>query len=77
MAVTTCPPCVMAGLGPATHDLRDISSLKTWVAGPSPAMTQGGYSARLEKDARLAPNETSELGAAPGPEICPSPAAGS
>jgi hypothetical protein len=32
---------VMAGLVPATHDFPSTAFRKTWVAGPSPAMTRG------------------------------------
>jgi hypothetical protein len=32
-------PRVMAVLGAATHDLRYRDKVKSWVAGPSPAMT--------------------------------------
>jgi hypothetical protein len=41
----TMPPRVMAGLGPATHDLRGWIKGKSWVTGPSPIMTQGGNTA--------------------------------
>jgi hypothetical protein len=32
-------PRVMAVLGTATHDLRCWGKVKSWVAGPGPAMT--------------------------------------
>jgi hypothetical protein len=32
-------PPVMAGVVQAIHDFRGINELKSWVAGPSPAMT--------------------------------------
>jgi hypothetical protein len=32
---------VMAGLVPATHDFPVMTPRKSWVAGPSPAMTPG------------------------------------
>jgi hypothetical protein len=33
--------CVMAGFGPATHELRGVLNEKSWMVGPSPAMTRG------------------------------------
>jgi hypothetical protein len=39
-AVEADSPRVMAGLGPATHVLGGPGKGKSWVAGPSPAMTQ-------------------------------------
>ena len=46
-AVEADSPRVMAGLGPATHDFPILGPSKTWVAGPSPAMTQGPTLARV------------------------------
>jgi hypothetical protein len=43
-------PCVMAGLGPVIHDFNPLIYRKSWVAGPSPAMTRTRCSAWLEKD---------------------------
>jgi hypothetical protein len=37
----TPSPCVMAGLGPAIHDLAVLVEAKSWMAGTRPAMTQG------------------------------------
>jgi hypothetical protein len=33
---------VMPGLGPGIHDFLDHAVFKSWMAGPSPAMTRGG-----------------------------------
>ena len=40
MAMRTGPSSVMVGLVPATHDFPFTTHRKSWVAGPSPAMTQ-------------------------------------
>ena len=57
-AVVAANSVVMPGLDPGIHDF--LSGIKTWMAGPSPAMTKGDYD-----PASIAP-------AAPAPPASPS-----
>ncbi len=76
---------VMAGLGPATHDLRNLEQPKSWMAGTRPAMTQlSGQPAQLDKPdgaealttADPHPDADSHPGAGPHPGADPRPGAG-
>jgi ApbE superfamily uncharacterized protein (UPF0280 family) len=48
--------CVMAGLGPATHDLARLSARKSWVTGPRPIMTRDSGSGPAMTRAHTAPS---------------------
>jgi hypothetical protein len=53
---------VMAGLGPATHDLLATEQRKSWVTGPSPVMTQGTMTCpNADNDLRDTDNDPRQL----------------